>query len=180
MFSPSQNRGVSVFRVNKLSWISLLFLCLNPEDLVSSAVVGLRSSTIPITLKFYDTVVNLRDERTGQALGDGYSFNFVWKMNEALVLSFQGPPPSVRLGDANFDGQVDGGDYTTWTDHYLQDGGWLAGDFNGDNFVDGGDYTGWADNYGLGVAGAAPAPEPAGLLILLAGACLALRRKGRR
>ena len=159
---------------------TLLFLCLNPEDLVSSTVVGLRSSTIPITLKFYDTVVNLRDERTGQALGDGYSFNFVWKMNEALVLSFQGPPPSVHLGDANFDGQVDGGDYTTWADHYLQDGGWLAGDFNGDHFVDGGDYTDWADNYGLGVAGAAPTPEPTGLLILLAGACLALRRNRRR
>ncbi len=50
-------------------------------------------------------------------------------------------------GDANGNGVVDGGDYTTWADQYGQTGAGLAGDFNHDGTVDGGDYTIWADGY---------------------------------
>ncbi len=50
-------------------------------------------------------------------------------------------------GDADWNGQVDGADYTVWADHYRQPGDWSLGDFNGDGFVDGADYTLWADNF---------------------------------
>jgi hypothetical protein len=68
---------------------------------------------------------------------------------------------TVRLlpsGDSNGDGQVNGGDYTAWADHFLQTvtpGDVRQGDFNGDGIVDGGDYTLWADNYLLQASAAA-------------------------
>jgi len=67
-------------------------------------------------------------------------------------------------GDANFDGQVDGVDYTFWSDHYLQEGFWGDGDFNEDGIVNGTDYCIWADNFGAGGA-AVPAPPVALLLV---------------
>ena len=55
-------------------------------------MVGLRTETLPITLTFYEAVADLRDERTGAALGAGDSFDLTWTTNEALVLSFLGSP----------------------------------------------------------------------------------------
>ena len=83
------------------------------------------------------------------------------------------------MGDANYDGKVDGGDFTLWADHYKQAGGWGDGDFTGDGTVDGADYTLWADNFGFDPgAGASPVPGPAPLLLLAGGgAALLLRRK---
>ena len=154
---------------------TIVLLCLNPEDLISSSVVGLRSGTIPVTLEFYAPVADLRNERTGAALGDGDTFAFSWKMNEALVLSFAGAPPAIYPGDANFDGAVDGADYTDWADHYGQPGVWTEGDFNNDDRVDGADYTLWADNF-TGPGGSA-VPEPATLALLAFGAVPLIRRK---
>jgi len=80
-------------------------------------------------------------------------------------------------GDANFDGLVNGGDYTIWADNYgLPGADWDRGDFNGDAEVDGGDYTIWADNYDSG-AGSRPVPEPATLALLAAGALVLAGRK---
>jgi hypothetical protein len=76
-------------------------------------------------------------------------------------------------GDANFDGLVDGGDFTLWADSYGQSGGWGDGDFNGDDTIDGGDFTLWADNYGTGTG----VPEPGALAVLAAGGLLLRRRK---
>jgi len=58
----------------------------------------------------------------------------------------------LYAGDANLDGQVDGGDYSLWADHYGMTGGatWNEADFNGDRCVNGADYTIWSDNYGSG------------------------------
>jgi len=50
------------------------------------------------------------------------------------------------------------------------------GDVQPDGKVDGGDYTIWADNYGYGTGGA-PVPEPATLLMVVAGVGLIIRRK---
>jgi hypothetical protein len=48
----------------------------------------------------------------------------------------------VLIGDANFDGHVDGSDYSLVDNGYLhQLTGWSNGDFNGDGPVDGSDYT---------------------------------------
>jgi hypothetical protein len=55
------------------------------------------------------------------------------------------------LGDANFDGVVDGADYVIWADHFeLEDVTPAEGDFNCDGNVDGADYVIWADNFGAG------------------------------
>jgi hypothetical protein len=93
----------------------------------------------------------------------------------ASVIVAEAPP-----GDANFDGDVDGADYTIWADHYQQGGaGWAGGDFNEDGTVDGADYTIWADNYVAGAA--APVPEPAVLsLLILGGPALVRRRKKKK
>ncbi|GEM_PF-4977591 len=64
--------------------------------------------------------------------------------NEASKILYSSP---TLPGDANGNGVVDGGDYTTWADQYGQEGAGLRGDFNHDGIVDGGDYTLWADNY---------------------------------
>ena len=80
-------------------------------------------------------------------------------------------------GDADFNGMVDGGDYTLWADNYNQSGGWTEGDFNDSGFVDGADYTLWADNYGTGVVAV---PAPGALLLLAVAAAPALTRRRRR
>jgi hypothetical protein len=77
-------------------------------------------------------------------------------------------------GDANYDGVVDGADYTSWADHYNQtDVGWGEADFNGDDIVDGADYTVWADFY----TGGAAVPEPTVAVLLALGAAGLLRRR---
>jgi len=84
------------------------------------------------------------------------------------------------MGDINYDGLVDGGDYTIWADHYGQsDVGFSGGDLNGDGVVNGGDYTLWADNYNFGVAGASAVPEPTALVVLLLSVGIVARR-GRK
>jgi len=88
---------------------------------------------------------------------------------------------ATLLGDANGNGEVEGGDYTIWADHYLAspvpawaDGGYAVGNFNDDASVDGADYTLWADNYGVG---GLSVPEPALLTLLAAAAPALLRRR---
>jgi len=71
---------------------TVLFVCANPETVGTEAgggnAVGLKTSPIPITLKFDKPVRNVRDERKGKELGSGAQFAFVWPQNEAIVLSF--------------------------------------------------------------------------------------------
>ena len=70
---------------------------MNPEIAVSSTgggnSVGLKADVLPVTLAFAGKLSGVRDERTGKDLGDGSEFKFDWKMNEAIVLSFDGLPP---------------------------------------------------------------------------------------
>jgi hypothetical protein len=79
-------------------------------------------------------------------------------------------------GDANFDGLVDGGDYTIWADNYLKEGSWGEADFNADGLVEGGDYTSWADNYTGHGGQSVPGPGTVFLLILAAPILLRPRR----
>jgi hypothetical protein len=71
---------------------------MNPEIEGSSTgggnSVGLQADTLPVTLAFAGKLGGVRDERTGKDLGGGSEFKFDWKMNEAIVLSFDGAPPS--------------------------------------------------------------------------------------
>ncbi|KPK85397.1 MAG: hypothetical protein AMJ81_03660 [Phycisphaerae bacterium SM23_33] len=76
---------------------TIVFVCFNPEVtgsmLGGGNAAGLKSAEVPIALRFARRVRDARDERQGKGLGDGDRFKFQWKMNEAVVLSFAGPPP---------------------------------------------------------------------------------------
>ncbi len=93
------------------------------------------------------------------------------------VFDFGADEFASPMGDANYDGLVDGGDYTIWADHYQEAGKWVQGDFTSNGWVDGGDFTLWADNYGYGAQAAAPVPAPAVLGLLALGWPLLLRRR---
>ena len=71
---------------------TLLIVCLNPEirgtSLGGGNSVGLKTDTVPIKLRFTREIRDLRDERTGRALGNDTEFALDWKQNEAAVLSF--------------------------------------------------------------------------------------------
>lgn len=73
---------------------TILFVCLNPEirgtSLGGGNSVGLKAETLPIKLRFTQPKRGVRDERTGQVLGEGNEFTLQWKQNEAVVLSFEG------------------------------------------------------------------------------------------
>lgn len=73
---------------------TVLFLCLNPETVGTEAgggnAVGLKTSPVPVTLRFARPVRHVRDERRETDLGGGTRFAFTWPRNEAVVLSFEG------------------------------------------------------------------------------------------
>jgi hypothetical protein len=79
---------------------TILFVCMNPELKVTSLgggnSVGLRAETLPVTLVLAGKVSGVRDERTGKALPSGSEFKLDWKTTEALVLSFDGAPPTGK------------------------------------------------------------------------------------
>ncbi len=92
-------------------------------------------------------------------------------------------PPAATPGDANYDGWIDGNDYTLWADNYEPGVGgktWGQGDFSGDGIVDGTDYTLWATYYtGAPDVPGPPIllPEPAALGLLAAGMFGLIRRR---
>jgi len=98
---------------------------------------------------------------------------------------------TILPGDANLDGKVDVGDLGVLGQYYGRTSGmtWQTCDFNGDGAVDVGDLGILGDNYGQNSPPPAPAgglsqavvlaPEPAGILLLIAGAVTAFRRRRR-
>lgn len=115
------------------------------------------------------------------AVTDGYLVSYATP-GQILLLVGDGP---ALPGDFNGDGLVDAADYTLWRDN-LGGAFDLAG--NGDEsgasqgLVDQQDYLLWRANFGASSAapGAAPAPEPAAMVLLLAASGLlgAGRRRG--
>ncbi len=84
--------GHEICRWRMPSGRELLFVCLNPEirgtSLGGGNSVGLKTSTLPVTLRFAKPAKNIRDERREHSLGDGAEFKLEWTQNEALVLSY--------------------------------------------------------------------------------------------
>ena len=76
---------------------TIVFVVFVPEITGSSLgggnAAGLKTDAVGITLQLAGKVRNARDERDGRKLGDGDHFQFTWKMNEAVVMSFEGAPP---------------------------------------------------------------------------------------
>ena len=74
-----------------------MFVCLNPEvtgtSLGGGNAAALKTGAVNVRLKFAGPVADVRNERTGEALGNGDTFGFQWTMCEAVILSFQGEPP---------------------------------------------------------------------------------------
>ncbi|MBX7075270.1 MAG: dockerin type I repeat-containing protein [Pirellulales bacterium] len=91
------------------------------------------------------------------------------------AVSFAGQTGVVGLpGDANFDGFVNGSDYTIWADNFQLTGrSWTDADFNGDGVTDGADYTLWADNFQPVATAAIAVPEPAAQSLVAAGCLVA-------
>ena len=87
-------------------------------------------------------------------------------------------PQSTIGGDANLDGQVDLQDFGILKDSFGGPGGWDHGDFNSDGTIDLQDFGILKDNFGAG--GLASVPEPATLLLLVAGELAILIRRGRK
>lgn len=76
---------------------TIVFVCFNPETVGKETggghSVGLKTDAVPIVLEFAKPVKGARDERTGKDLGAGQEFQFEARMNQAVVMSFAGPPP---------------------------------------------------------------------------------------
>jgi hypothetical protein len=98
----------------------------------------------------------------------GYGHDANGHVEQAFLLA------ALLPGDAIEDGKVDINDLTIVLAHYGQSAGasWSTGDFLGDGKVDINDLTIVLAHYGQSVgaaaAGVAPAPEPSGLVMLLA------------
>ena len=70
------------------------------------------------------------------------------------------------FGDANLDGTINDADFAIWDQNvFAENTGWAMADFNGDGLTDGTDFNIWNVNRS---AAAAPVPEPAGMLLILA------------
>lgn len=84
--------GYEITYFKKPDGRKILFVSANLETVGSEQGGGnaanLKTSAIPITLKFAAPVHNVRNERKGTALGSGARFPFTWHQNEAIVLSF--------------------------------------------------------------------------------------------
>lgn len=74
---------------------TIVFVTYNPEvtgdEKGGGNSTGLKSDTVAITLDFTKPIASVRDERAGKPLADGSQFKFDWKMDEAVVLSFETP-----------------------------------------------------------------------------------------
>ena len=102
---------------------------------------------------------------------------FVATTGTTLTVTVQPELP----GDGNLDGWVDGLDYLLWAANYNENPsdppGPLGGDYNRDSVTDGLDYLLWAGEYGNHAAYAVP--EPATLMLAIAGTITLLSRRRR-
>ncbi|MBL9124648.1 MAG: DNRLRE domain-containing protein [Planctomycetaceae bacterium] len=142
--------------------------------------VAAPASNFGLLLEQRNSVFN---SNAGMYVGVVFSASAAASNRPALEITLAPQMP----GDANFDGLVDGADYTIWADNYLLTGAlFTQGDFTGDGTVDGADYTIWADNYAPALAALAVVPEPGTLALAavglpaLAGWMIAARRRAAR
>jgi len=93
-----------------------------------------------------------------------------------------GAPKQFFNGDADLDGDVDAANYIAWHAGFgtTTGGIWETGDFDGDGDVDAADYIIWQASFGSVTSEGAPVPEPATLMLLLAGGVLAIMRNRRK
>jgi probable HAF family extracellular repeat protein len=101
----------------------------------------------------------------------------------------------TRMGDVNLDGQVSIADFLALASHFNSTGTWQEGDLNYDGMITIADFIALASNFGTSYSGEAVAigegdvamladfaaahgvPEPTGVMVMLAGVTLELRRR---
>ena len=116
---------------------------------------------------------------------NGLTYLPLWRASKSgnqYIAEFIG----ARVGDANGDNSVNGGDLALMGGAWMMTGqAWATGDFTGDGNVDGGDLALMGGTWGWSAPLPAPElpgqsiPEPASASLVL-GACLALLRRRRR
>jgi hypothetical protein len=84
----------------------------------------------PMSITTVNSLVSDFPSGNGNA---GGNFNFVF---------------TLLTGDANLDLQVTYADYSIWSAHYYQNGGFTIGDFDGSGQVNSADIVAWYSNYG--------------------------------
>ena len=105
--------------------------------------------------------------------GDGY-------YGELLIPTYEVIPLQWLEGDANGDGVVSAGDYSTVQANFGSTGDpGIPGDANGDGVVSAGDYASVQANFG-NIASANTVPEPTTILLLGVGLIVAGHKKNRR
>lgn len=155
---------------------TILNLVQNPETLTSGTAVDFRTGTVPITLRFLQSIQHLYNEDTGVDLGSGDVFTMNWDRITMITLSFT---QQSHMGDANSDNKVDVVDLGALAKNYDMAGmHWDQGDFNGDGVVDVVDLGALAKNYDW-ASGSSAIPEPMSLLLLVTGGCAVLSRRRR-
>ncbi len=102
------------------------------------------------------------------------------------MLTVLGVGPEGTPGDFNDDGFVDAADYTVWRDNLgADDSTFPVGSTDpSSSTIDSGDYNLWRANFGMSAAGSAslsgsPVPEPSTMLLVVAGAVVALAARRR-
>ncbi|MFB3893405.1 MAG: PEP-CTERM sorting domain-containing protein [Phycisphaerae bacterium] len=103
-----------------------------------------------------------------------------WSQMAAYAAAARAAWPTIVMGDSNHDNIVDMKDYVNWFNNFGTGTMWEQGDFNGDARVDMADYIQWFNHFGEVGTGSYPAPEPATLAVMAAGAALFLRRRPRK
>ncbi len=90
---------------------------------------------------------------------------------------------SYLVGDANLDGNVNGGDFLDWNQYkFSATAAWTRGDFDASGFVDGVDFLLWKANKFTSADNVSTVPEPTTLFsgLALTLGMLGFRRLGRR
>jgi hypothetical protein len=84
----------------------------------------------------------------------------------------------TAYGDANLDGKVDALDFQALLNHWQDSNqGWAHADFNGDGMVEALDFQQLLNNWNPTGSGLGQIPEPASVILLLAGAAAFMRKR---
>ena len=80
------------------SWVGVALGLMDSPEITGNmrgitTAAKIKKEEVKVCLRFADAVSDLRDERAQKNLGQGDAFEFLWKMNEAIVVSFAGSPP---------------------------------------------------------------------------------------
>ncbi len=165
---------------------------------LTGTIYGGRWNSVDLPKAFWrDLLYNLQGEGGGtptnydcvgiRQYGNGWGNDDDWEM----LTKEGGAAPRLVItiipvkGDANIDGKVDVLDLTVVANHFGAKTAslWTDADFNRDGEVDVLDLVIFANRYGWASStvggGGGPAPEPATLALLAAGACLTLIRRRR-